>query len=498
MKEEEFIQYAGKWRLFDDTEWYDGTLHVDSYNKTLFLEIIIPSKEGKPAPILPFVGKVPFVNGVLYNNAKVLLYKCEADLGSTYVKQYTRQGISAQCCFWGLTIKEEQELVFSNVEFDFGEIIEWSTLCEYKWDWANGVPSAFVWDKKQDVTFQLREGVKVTLHPKNHFGLSSSYSVETTIKQQITIEIHYNNLTTWDSIINDVLSLRYFVGLGMNRFIGIESAHYYHSSLNISIPNEKGVIIEKPLLMEVLLGNHETVKTAAGNSFEYSFTLSDCIQYNMFQKWSDIYPKLKPVLDLYFASGRYNLYVPEIVFLNLMQALETYHARFIADTKDAYIKHIENSLDLFFYNGSDAKKRQENLLNYTKWKEKLICSRQKNARKDSVLLISRLSDLIFADGEICWWTFDNGKREDFAQKLVDTRNYYTHYDEKKKAKAYTEDELPYVNQHLRCLLKYHLLTKLGYDKKKAKEKALNERSRINVYFQIYNRTNAVKETHEES
>ena len=492
----ETIQFGGKWRLFNDTKWYDGTLYVETEKRYLFLEIILPSKDEEPAPTLNYVGKVPFVNGILYNNAKVLLYDCRIDFGTVHYNQYSEQGIYPKYCFMGLSVEKEEDLQFSRVEFDFGEIIEWSTLCKYNWDWTNRDNPAVTWDKKPSVSFQLREGVEVTFRPLNSFRLFPSFDVKTTITQQVLIEIQYHTPIVWTSIMNDALSLRYLVGLGMNRFVGIESAHYYHESLIEYIPSENG-LIKKPLSMEVWFGNHDAVHTSAGNPYEYSYNFTECQDYNIIQNWNSYYSKLKPVLDLYFSSGRYEVYVPEIVFLNLMQALETYHARFVADTKNDYIKHVEQMLDAIFHDGKDASNWKGRLLGYDQWKDKLISSDQKEPWRKTVLLISRLNDLIFADGEICWWSFDNGKHEDFAKKLVDTRNYYTHYDEKKKDKAYSEEELPYVNQHLRCLLNYHLLTKLGYDKQKAKEKVTETRSRINTSYKLFTKTNEIKEVTEE-
>lgn len=51
----------------------------------------------------------------------------------------------------------------------------------------------------------------------------------------------------------------------------------------------------------------------------------------------------------------------------------------------------------------------------------------------------------------------------FPQKLVDTRNYYTHYSQGKKDKAFRKEELPIVNAELMALLEYHLMLTLGFD-----------------------------------
>ena len=166
--------------------------------------------------------------------------------------------------------------------------------------------------------------------------------------------------------------------------------------------------------------------------------------------------------------------------MNLMQALETYHARFVTDSKDNYVRHVDQMLKEVFKGDSGETIKE--------WRARLISPDQESPKCNKVYLKSRLADLVFAEGIICWWSFNEGKGEDFVTKLVDTRNYYTHYGEDKKDKAYTKDELPFVTRHLLCLLKYHLLTQMGFDKQKTWGKIVDERSRINVGYGFFSQT----------
>ena len=180
---------------------------------------------------------------------------------------------------------------------------------------------------------------------------------------------------------------------------------------------------------------------------------------------------MKPVLDLFFASERNEIYSPEVIFLNLVQALETFHARFIADTKALYRKHIDEVLAPF----QDANVKR------TWWD--FLFGKKQEARKD-ILLSCRIADLVFANGEICYWQYWGGNQFQFVDRIVSTRNYFTHYNEKKKDSIFSNEELPFINEHLSCLLKYHILLRLGYDAQKAKKKLQEKRADTNTAYSI--------------
>lgn len=478
MKEPEIVQYSGRWRIYKSDRWINGTLYVDFENRHITLDLTIPCDGGNPTPRFPYIGKIPFVHGTLFDGAQVLLYDCEAYYDSQYVYHYATQTVRANYCFTGLATDDEDELRFPKVTFDFGEIVAWSELCEYK---SNRMEHETIeWKKEADEVITIREGVKVTFSPHNEMEIQTQTQARIMLKQRINVVFEYSEPSDWKTIMEDALSIQYFIGLGMNRFIGIESAKYYHeANIERVYMGEEG-IKEFNIPRDVWFGDGEVVHTTEGQSMGYLYRLSSCKQYNMIDNWSLHYPKLKPVLDLYFSSARYNMRVPELVFLNMMQALETYHARFIANTKAEYKNHINKVLEEFYHGEEDV----------AGWCKILIPPEQEKARDDVVILRSRIEDLLFADGILCGWSFNNGN-ERFATKLVHTRNYYTHYDEKKNSNVYTKIELPYVNRHLVCLLKYHLLTRLGYDRQKARKIIAEERRRINTTYEVYSKANTI-------
>lgn len=478
----ELQRYGGMWRIYEDTRLFQGDLLYDPDNKHIQLEIIIPEEEGKPPARLPYVGIVPYVNGTLYNNAKMLLLNCTITFGTNHVFQYTHQTIIAEYCFCGLSINCIDEIRFEKAVFDFGNIVKWSGLCKYLWQFDQEENETIIWEHKPPISFILREGVHITIRPENGPICIESVKVETTIEQHIGIEFTYDSPQCWKNIMEDVLSLRYLFGLGMNSVIGIKSAHYFHPSIFLEGSDEddsKRMFIPS----EVWFGDEDKTVTYGNDPYNFAFSLEECIKYNILDLWKEKYAKLKPVLDLYFSSSINHISVPEIVFLNLMQALETFHARFVSDNINEYLVSIDKMVDDFCGDSGIA----------ARWKDFLADQGQRNPKCKTIYLQSRLAYLIFGNGNFPFFTHAFGDNNEFIRKIVATRNYYTHYSEDKKDKAFTKEDLPWINRHLHRLLKYHIIVELGYDKKEARKRCVTEGNSIDDGYSIFTESHRIKQ-----
>lgn len=91
-------------------------------------------------------------------------------------------------------------------------------------------------------------------------------------------------------------------------------------------------------------------------------------------------------------------------------------------------------------------------------------------RAKSIYLKSRLSDLLYAEGAMPIPP-EQVSYEEFAKKVTDSRNYFTHYDPLKKDHVFTQDDLLTVNVELMILLEYHLMALIGFDSKFATQRA---------------------------
>ena len=55
------------------------------------------------------------------------------------------------------------------------------------------------------------------------------------------------------------------------------------------------------------------------------------------------------------------------------------------------------------------------------------------------------------------------REDEKVKKIVDTRNYYTHFDESKKDLIMTTEELIYISKYILVILKVLIMKELGLD-----------------------------------
>ena len=173
-----------------------------------------------------------------------------------------------------------------------------------------------------------------------------------------------------------------------------------------------------------------------------TFSLVDLIENNSFKYYFESYSKLKPVLDLYMELLYTKGISPVRLFLNVVQALETYHSRFKAGSIEEFKNRVEYLTD-----------------DHTDGMESFLLGKSKKF----ITLESRLSDLLIAEYQVYFITGDI-KRIDFPKVLANTRNYYIHYDEniKNNRRILTEEELSIYNNCLLIILDYYIYSELGF------------------------------------
>ena len=175
--------------------------------------------------------------------------------------------------------------------------------------------------------------------------------------------------------------------------------------------------------------------------------LPELISNNSFSLYIDKYEKMEPIVELYIETVYNRTMSPVRRFFNIVQALETYHSRFVTNDMEIFRDRIDNIIL--------SQVPEENKEPY----RKLLLAEPKKF----ITLRSRIADLMVANFEII---FDTGEinRMDFPKVIALTRNYYTHYDEqiKKKGKVLENNELPIYTDILLHILEFYILKELGF------------------------------------
>lgn len=279
-----------------------------------------------------------------------------------------------------------------------------------------------------------------------------SYDTNVVIEQRSKVSFEYDQMTKWETVYSDATWFRNFVALGKGVPVNIVEAKY----TPVKILSKEGS--SSPYgyldgLGDVSIGcDALSVGFSEPHSCFYLFTLDDAIDCGALEAWFEKRDLLQPVIDLHSIAYPNRSPSQSALFLNLMQSLETLHARFYARTKSEYRRRVDVICDTIC----------DPALHDFLW------TVDQQRRKD-VILISRINDLLYADGKrpldpkFC-------RFREYGERLVKARNYYTHYDSKKACNQFSQEELIAVNYQLRLLIEYHVMVYLGFDSEHTRSK----------------------------
>ncbi len=455
------IKLNGKWLIPDTNEELTGIIYINRRKKQILLKLFsLASQECLIAPIKAF-GHVDIIKGQIDTGGHILLYDCTFGGQHNRIGQDTTVTVTVRAAFWNLDVDQKEDLCFQKVRIDFGEIIEWSGLCSFEWEFLGDTEGeGLIWKHEKDVEFKINDNVSLKIAAQMGSMSMWSFEKECTVKQNVYMYLEYQTATLWNDILRDIQILNNLLTLGMNRAVYIDEIHYYHQS------HQDERFPELINDMEAVLGDGRNGKTSIRpGGYDYLFDLSNLVEtdYECLRNWYNKYDKMRPVVELYEASYNFPGISAEMLFLNLVQALETYHARFVCDDLKQYIRLVDNFLRETYDLAEDAE--WTDLAG--SYREILIAQDEK--RSKAIVLKSRLGYLFLARFQYIF-SYLGYKMTKFIDLVVDTRNYYTHYSQAKEDKIFPRDELPYVNGILMGVLQYYILQEIGLPMEQIKEK----------------------------
>lgn len=460
----------GEWYIPETEETISGTIQINKKSRQIILTLVALATENDPLGRIKVFGRTDIIKGKLSSGGNILLFDCNIGGQHQELLRRTTVVVTVKYAFGNLDINDKQELKFKKAKVNFGEIIQWSGLCAFDWEIQNDRNTEILkWECKDNIKFDIDDNVKLEIEPQ--LGPQSYYvtSNEMTIKQHIFIYLEYKEKVLWDVIYNDIKIFNSLLILSMNRSIYIDEIWCFHESNK----NQLGSLKEK----EVFQGNFAEGKHQPGIWHDYLFDLNDLVNdnFNCLKNWYSKYDRLSVIVNLYESAFVFNDISMEILFLNLAQALETYHARFVSDNLNEYIDLVDDFLRKT-YELTQEDEYSEHIERY----RKILIAQDANIK--FITLKSRLGYLFLAKFEFIF-SFLDYNRGDFIQTTLDTRNYFTHYSVDKENRIFPKEKLPYVNGILIAVLQYYFLKEIGIDDKKIAEKVGQQIAKIENGYQ---------------
>lgn len=434
------LDYMGSGKVYLNEQEYRGDLYINENQGGISIKISI---QNKLASFFDLPMKIDFLAGELSTGFKFSLIDCERK-GSkkhiygnrsvyTYHSKYLFKGIGGKKC---------KSIRLIRINFSVSNIIAWGKISAYK------IINKYELSRNDDVEkeiykndeFCIKYWVNNNMLPVNSVKLLEENIV---LNQQGNIEITFNNEESIDKFIEVFNKIKRLIELSTLKNIYPSKITGWSKNIYDMYDQEK---VERPIDIISCDLNNEERKDNFIEILKW-INLSELILNNSFAKYFTKYELLEPVIELYLEIIYSKTISNRQIFLNIVQALETYHSRFKTNNLNEFIERIERE----FLKGRPKEWAEKD--------KKFLIANSRNF----ITLESRLADLLLAEFQI---HFDTGDIDyyDFPNVIASTRNYYIHYDEriKKRSKVFTENELYIYNSSLLYILEYYILLELGF------------------------------------
>lgn len=444
------IKHKGLWWLPDRPEKrISGTLKFTPWSGGI-LDLIGSFKDARYSDKL---SSHEIILGTSAGGIPITLYGCFETKSRISTPGFSTSSFYVGMIFVGAHFPKKEDIKFKQLKIHYSHLNRWVNVYGFTRQRllnfgkrtitvAYALPNSIevsVNSCKISIAFQVRESYKlekVTIEQKTYVCIT--YPEETPIKECLKTINQIRNFLTF-AIGEPVYPLLVEGITEVNKQILQGNKEYY--------PPVK--------IFHKLLYTPRQLKTIHPDKMLFTFKDISKKFKDIIRNWFEKAELLEPIYDLYFNT----LYNPYMYlhhrFLSLIQALEAYHRRVMKNYELPEEQH---------------KKRLEEIIKavspkYKNWLEnKLKYSNEPTLRK-------RLKDILDENEEILGELFAEGS---FINKVVDTRNYLTHYDITLKERAVQGEELYDLTKKLEKLLKACILKELGFTRDEIKKLILSK------------------------
>lgn len=436
------------------------------YNKEKGVTLLNLVKQLTDTPVGKSYGNLGIITGVLNSGTKVTLFHNRCTKNHTQAFHIQQLVYVAEYSIWSK--RDATNVKYNKLECILENALDWSGLSAV--DTSDFSEIKFKGSENENVYHWF--GSKITFFTSLNCELFSfPRKEESKVVERLVVSIEADekqNASYFTAIRNKVISL---ISFAIKDNVNVEEQYLYDYDDSYQIGEHTEYYKHYLYTSEHRLSIHNSSR------LEYNFTLAQLLPEKDIKKELTL---LTPIFNLYLSLFKYTDMPPEMVFLNIVQALETFHARFFyEDSKDKYVASVIE--------------RFGSWQNYPDIEKLLLCDTQKDENCKYIILVSRLNDLLVGKYDGLFWDYyaaDAG----FAQTVADTRHYYTHYGKSKEKKALKGDKLIDAVVILSLLLEYNVCLQLGIDNQAKVRECLSSIESWKQFQHYYQKENEQEES----
>lgn len=349
----------------------------------------------------------------------------------------------------GFHFQSPDDLKFNSIEASITGFDEWLGIYGYEFSCClNQEDSEF---ELAQITYQLPPTIDTKIDEKLSLKIDFGVTIPAIITKDISLrqKAHVKvssaesmYLTDWQTLLFNLCN---FLCLATNERVALKSADL---GTVLSIENQTGRSTNRVQAYYKSGLDQPSVDKFNVQKMLFCYEDTESKIGAILNIWLTSYRTIEPVFNLYFALiHNDDLYI-ENMFLNLVQGLETLHRRTTSNSTLPYPEHQERVERIL---------KSVNIEDDRAWLEKRL------EYSNEPHLGKRIKDLIEPFKEL----FGSSKaRNSVISKITNTRNYFTHYDERLAEKAAKDDELYELKEKLRMLFIMHILLLIGFPSEK--------------------------------
>ena len=408
---EEFKRLGYFWLPSAPGDKVPGTLSI-SDGGNIELEVVKLLGDGGA----PFKGDVKRIVGQIEEDKFVTLDQCNyVDLGGS--GGILKPLIQVNRVFTGVTYKEGESPRFNTLTFSVEGIDEWVGRNGIEVDHQVEQDTLTIsYGPLVHVSLNLDNGMELLIRPyvkfDGQFRITEEFEVsqrtdEFGISQKTNFTLISQNARELDDFISVVQKITAFLCFTTNEVVCLNSMSA--TSDNPYRDIEEGTTRMSPETIYYSswpYSKDEPEIDPRGMLFGFKDMSRDAKR--MINKWIEIYEQIEPALDLYFLAKMGAQPSPKAKFLALAQSLEACHRR-INGGKESFGERLENIIEPF-----------EDIIGNQTIRKKLI------------------------------------------SRIVNTRNYLTHYDRRLESKAAKDKDLPFLCLKMESFFQLYILRLIDF------------------------------------
>ena len=345
--------------------------------------------------------------------------------------------------FTGVGYDEDEIPRFNSVTFSVEDLDEWVGITGINVDFQlEERTSTISYQPPADVPFNLDNGMQLLIT----FGwmAPTGYPIkEAGISQKAYFELVSQEALELDDFISVVRKITHFLCFAMNQMVSLDGMEATSNNLRRDVGEGKTRAIPINIYYPSWPYSKNEPETYGSKLFKFKEIQNDAER--MINNWIEAYEQIAPTFNLYFLAKMGMQTYLEERFMALVQGLEAYHRR-TSDEKQMDEAEFKELIDNLIDQCPPEKKE---------WLTgKLRYGNEVSLRRRLKKLIEPFEDVIE----------DWQKPKGLIDKIVNTRNYLTHYDLSLESKAAKDEELWPLCRKMEFLFQLHFLQLIGFSR----------------------------------